>query len=147
MRRFCMTRVSAYVVVLVLAGTTSCLRSPQYFVERGNRLMAEGKYEDAILQYRKAIQKDSNFGEAHLGLGKALLRQGNGGEAYYAFLRANQLLPQRDDVQIQLGDVAVSFLIQLDTHPKVFYDQVVSLRDSFLSKDPNSFDGLRWKGY
>ena len=142
-----MARVSAYVVVLVLAGTASCLRSPQSFVERGNRLMAEGKYDDAILQYRKAIQKDTNIGEAHLGLGKALLRQGNGGDAYYAFLRANQLLPQRDDVQIQLGDAAVSFLIQLDTHPKVFYDQVSSLRDSFLLKDPNSFDGLRWKGY
>jgi Flp pilus assembly protein TadD len=143
-----MTRVSAYIiVVLVLAGTTSCLRSPQYFVEKGNQLMAQGKYDDAILQYRKAIQKDANFGEAHFSLGKALLRQHNGVDAYYAFLHANQLLPQRDDIKIQLGDVAVSYLIQLDNHPKLFYDQTVSLRDSFLARDPNSFDGLRWKGY
>src|SRR5438270_2131913 len=137
----------AQLIVLILTATTSCLHRPQSFVDKGNSLLAQAKYDDAVLQYRKALQKDPMYGEGHFGLGKALLKQGHLSEAYDHFVTADQVLPGRDDIKIQMGDLAVSFLLRLDTHPKIFYDQVAALRDYFLSRNPSSYDGLRWKGY
>lgn len=51
--------------LLLVSGCTS----KQSYVDRGNRLLEAGKYADASIQYRKAIQKDPQFGEAHYRLG------------------------------------------------------------------------------
>jgi predicted TPR repeat methyltransferase len=42
---------------------------------RGNLLQAEGRFTDAIEAYRRAIELDPAFGEAHLNLGQALARE------------------------------------------------------------------------
>lgn len=44
-----------------------------------------GKFDDAIIQYRKALAIDSNFINSHLGIGAALMYQGKAGEAAAEF--------------------------------------------------------------
>ena len=124
-----------------------CSRSARAYVERGDQFSAEGKYADAALNYRRAIQKDARYGPAYLALGKMALKQGQWRDAYDSLTRAEDLLPNNTEVAVLLGDLAVSSLVQDQRHPQVLYDQVAKLRDAFLTKDPNSFDGLRWKGY
>src|SRR5260370_1063632 len=133
--------------VLSLLANAACSRSPKSYVDKGVRFAAEGKLDEAVLNFRKAIQHNAAYGEAYLALGKAQLGMRDVSEAYWSFVSANQLLPQNDDAKIQLGDVAVSLLIQDERHPRFLYEQVSKLRDNFLAKDANSFDGLRWKGY
>ena len=53
----------------ILLFELACSKSPQYHVERGNRLMASGKYADAELQYRESISKDPKFAEGYYRLG------------------------------------------------------------------------------
>ena len=57
--------------------TTSCLQSPQGYLAKGNQFFGAGKNEEAILNYRKAIQKDARFGEAYYRLALAELNQPN----------------------------------------------------------------------
>ena len=59
-------------VFLVLVG---CNRDPeaakQKLVETGNRYFENGKFKEASIIYRRAIQKDRRYGEAYYRLGLA----------------------------------------------------------------------------
>ena len=58
-----------------------CLRS-------GNRLYRDSMYTKAEVDYRKAIEADSRFPQAHFNLGNALLRQQKPKEATQAYEQA-----------------------------------------------------------
>jgi protein O-GlcNAc transferase len=47
----------------------------------GNSLLKSGKVEDAIEEFRNALNYDPDYAEAHMGLANALQRQGNSIEA------------------------------------------------------------------
>src|SRR5215467_8138910 len=87
--------------------TISCGRSPQVYIERGNRYFAAKKYEEAGLNYRKAVQKDPQFGEAFYRFGLNELEEKKFPEAYSALTEAALLLPDRTDVQVTLADLAI----------------------------------------
>jgi tetratricopeptide (TPR) repeat protein len=83
---------------MVLLAMTACSTKRGY-VEKGNVLFQQGKYEAAAINYRKAIQKDPNYGEAFYRLGLNEAEQGNAGDAYNALFRANQLLSTNTEVK------------------------------------------------
>src|ERR1700693_1168353 len=85
-------------VVISLCAGTACIATKQGYVSKGNKLYDAGKFPDASLNYRKAIQKDPSFGEAYYRLGLAAMKQDQGNEAYDALYRAVQLLPDRMEV-------------------------------------------------
>jgi predicted TPR repeat methyltransferase len=60
---------------------------------RGNLLQADGRTEDAIGCYRKAVAIDSGFAEAHLNLGRTLARGLRLDEAIEPLRRALELRP------------------------------------------------------
>src|SRR5579859_2497394 len=93
-------------IVLTLCCLLGCTRSPQYYVDKGNRLYSEGQYEDAALNYRNGIKKDPDFAEAHYRLARAEVKRGNGSEAFNEFRRAVALAPDRDDFRVDLADLA-----------------------------------------
>jgi tetratricopeptide (TPR) repeat protein len=127
--------------------TTSCLQSPQGYLAKGNQFFAAGKNEEAILNYRKAIQKDARFGEAYYRLGLAELKTGNGRGGYPALVSANRLLPDRLDVKASLADLLLLSYARDGTRPVGFYTQLKKLAEEFLAKDKHSYDGLRIKAY
>src|SRR3974390_3461193 len=63
-------------------------KDPNYFFNFGNRLMAQGKFEEAIAAYRRVINIKPDFAEAHSNLGIMLVVQGKLEEAIAAFRRA-----------------------------------------------------------
>ena len=69
----------------LLAG---CSRSPGQYLERGNKYLAEEKYNEAILEYKNALKKDPRFAEAHYQIGIANLRQGYIEEGGQSILQA-----------------------------------------------------------
>src|ERR1700693_1033797 len=80
---------------LVLSGCTT----KEGYVAKGNKLSEARKYADAVITYRKAIQKDPKFGEAYYRLGLVALKQGDAKQAYTALTRAVELLPDNDDAK------------------------------------------------
>src|SRR5208283_331295 len=77
----------------VLLITAGCTASPQTYIERGNRFAVAGKYDDAMIQYRKALQEAPAFGEAHYRLGLAALKKNLPIDAYQELHRAGVLMP------------------------------------------------------
>src|SRR6516165_2048917 len=145
-----MTRyVSPFVFLLILV-FAGCTRNAQYYLERGNKLSAEGKYADAELSYRKAIQKDPNSGETFFQLGQVELKLKRISESYQFLSRAVQLLPKRDDAKVKLADLCLAVYAADPRHPQnlqPLYEKAVNLSDQVYAHDPNGFDALRLKGH
>jgi tetratricopeptide (TPR) repeat protein len=140
------TQVSfLFLVGVVVLFEVNCRTAPDY-LRSGNNFFEAGKYEDAEIQYRKALQKNANFGEAYYRIGLIKIEQHKGAEAYQPLFHAVQLMPDSDDAKTKLADVSFALYVVAPTHPKAAYNQVESLADQLLAKDRNSFDGLRLKG-
>ena len=139
--------VSICAVVIAFGVLLACIATKQSYVAKGNKLYDAGKYADASLNYRKAIQKDPNFGEAYFRLGLAAIKQSQAREAYDSLFRAAQLLPDRVDVTEKFGDICLTFYLADSSHPQVFYKQISQLSDQLLALNANSYEGLMLKGY
>jgi len=139
--------VTISVSVALMAMLGGCTLSKQSYLLKGDKLVAEGKYEDAVLNYRKAIQRDPNFGEAYYRLGLAALKMQHGRDAFEALFRATQLLPRNLDAKQKFAELCVGFYLADPTRPQALYTQIVRLSDELLSQNPASYDGLMLKGY
>src|SRR5947208_12348926 len=78
-------------IVLCAIFSAACGSSPNVYVERGNKFVEAGKFDDAVLQYQKAIQKSSTFGDAYYRLGLAELKRNQPVPAYRNFRRAIEI--------------------------------------------------------
>ena len=123
-----------------------CSRGPQYYLDRGNRLYGEGKYADAVLNYRNGIKADARSGEAHYRLGLAQLKQGERREAFDELRSAVNLAPTREDYRVDLADLSLQYYGPDPQKPQILYTQIVETADFLLKRDANSFDGLRFRG-
>jgi predicted TPR repeat methyltransferase len=70
---------------------------------RGNLVQAEGRMEDAIACYRRAVAVDPKFGEAHLNLGRTLARNLQIEDAIEPLRRALELRPTDLSIYKQLA--------------------------------------------
>jgi tetratricopeptide (TPR) repeat protein len=137
----------APVVILLAVVSTACLRSPEDYVKKGNQLAAQGKYAEAEINYRKAIQKNTNYGEADYQLAMTDLKLGKVMDSYRTLGRAVQLLPNRDDVKVKMADLSLSLFLADRRRPRAPWDEAQKLADELLAKNPKSFDALRLKGH
>jgi len=136
----------AVIPVLLLMLLASCRQSPQEYVAKGNSFFSAGKYEDAIINYKKAIQRDPKFGEGYYRLGLVQLKTGKSRDAYAALSTASALLPDRTDVKVTLADFLLLNYLGNKNRPTALYTQLTKLSEDLIAKDLNSYDGLRIKG-
>ncbi|HLK19219.1 MAG TPA: tetratricopeptide repeat protein [Bryobacteraceae bacterium] len=139
--------VCVCVFAVSLALSFGCGISKQSYLAKGNALFAAGKYQDASLIYRKAIQKDPAFGEAYFRLGLAALKLDQGKLAYDTLQHAVQLLPESQEAKERFADVCLTFYLASPSRPQVLYAQLVRISDELLLKNSNSYEGLMLKGY
>lgn len=126
-------------VLLLFAAllTVACSKDPQVarteFLEKGNRFLAQGKSQEAIVEYRNALQQDPRYAEARLKLSEAYAQAGNQQEAFREAVRAADLLP--DDVAAQVR--AGQFLLLFGQ-----FEDAKTRAEKALFKDPKSTDAL-----
>src|SRR5688572_24161821 len=90
------------VFLCVAAGACSgSSKASRDYVENGNRLLKEGKTQEAIIEYRNAIKEDPKSGQARYQLAEAYANGGNTVAAAREYVRAADLLPQETLVQIK----------------------------------------------
>ena len=135
----------AFATLVLFLLLSACRTSKDYF-EKGNRFFESGRYEDAILNYRNAIQKDRKFGEAYYRLALAELKQGNQPAAFAALRAAGALLPDRDDIAVAHADLELGMLLADPRRPDRYQQDLIALSDQLLRRHPDSYDGLRIKG-
>ncbi|MGJ5817412.1 tetratricopeptide repeat protein [Paludibaculum fermentans] len=138
-------------LLVALLSLGGCMRDPEKvkrrYLENGNKYMAQSKYKEAALMYRNAIRRDPKFGEAYSQLGDAELRRGDVRAAVGAYRRAVELLPNSEDAAGKLADIYLAaYSMQKDRNSPLL-GEVRDLTETLLKKDPNSYHGLRLKGF
>jgi tetratricopeptide (TPR) repeat protein len=85
--------------------------SPADLVKQGEKLNAEGKQDDALALYNKALQQSPSLYEAHLDAGIALDLKGDYAAAREHFTKAIEIAPP-DSRQQALRAMAVSYAFE-----------------------------------
>jgi len=134
--------------VLVAASIISagCGTTPEAYLQRGNRFFDAGKYDDADIQYRKAIQKQPSFGEAHYRLALVELKKNKPSDGLQELRAAIQSSPDNEPAIAKLCELNI-FLYKADrAHSTQFYQEAVKAKDQLLARNIDGFDALRLQG-
>jgi tetratricopeptide (TPR) repeat protein len=138
-----MRRLAVIVAALALV---SCTRDPNVakkrYLENGNKYFAKGKYKEASIMYRNALQKDQRYGPAYYHLALTDLKLGRVPNALGELRRAIELIPKDQpehiDSQIRLAEIYLAF-----SREEQYLNEVEGITKELLQRDPNSFDGHR----
>ena len=105
--------LARFVLVAVVAVVAGCGSNPDVkkaqLLETGNSYLKRGKYREASLIYRRALQYDRRFTEAYYRLGLAEVALGRYLEAMQALQRAADLAPGNAGVYERLSDLYLAF--------------------------------------
>lgn len=140
----------AMCAALLLPMATSCTWSKEaartrYF-EQGNRYYAQQKYVEAELAYRKALQKDPQFGEAYYRLGQTQLKRGRIARGVTSLRHALLRLPGHKDVRVLLAEIYLTAYAGDSQRPKVLLDEFKSLLKQLNRIAPESYETWRLTG-
>ncbi len=120
----------------------------QHYYQEGMDRYAKAQYKEASLAFRKAIQKDPEFGEAYYRLGLAELHpDGDLPRAVTALRRATVLLPYKEEPKIKLAEIYLQSYIASSGTEKYPIDQARGLAQVLLQRNPKSYQGLRLSGH
>jgi tetratricopeptide (TPR) repeat protein len=124
------TLVGIAALVIISAG---CSKDPavekQSKLKRGDAYAAQGKLDEAIIEYRGAIQLDPKLGEARRKLGDAYAKKGDQANAAREYIRGADLLPDDADLQLVAG---ASLLLAGQ------FEDARARVDKVLAKDPKN---------
>lgn len=101
-------RCSALLLVLISAGLLQgCTRDPNVrklkYLKSGEHYAAEGKQQEAIIQFSNAIKIDHNYAAAHYDLAKAYMKLGALSGGYAELQRTVDLDPHNIQAHLDLG--------------------------------------------
>src|SRR6476661_2578391 len=146
-----MPRCARIVLIPLMLLAIACSRDPrvqsQKLVENGNKFSNKGKFKEASIMYRRALNKDAKNGDAYYRLGLASLKLSAWSDAAHALRRAIDLQPNNADAATKLADLYWLFYTNDPIARKSLVPEIQDLSDQLLKRDPKSFDGLRVAGY
>jgi tetratricopeptide (TPR) repeat protein len=140
-------RAGLFVAASLLGLLTGCRSDPKSYVDKGNKYYDRGKYKEASIMYRKALNKDMRYGEAWYRLGLTNMKQTIYPEARRDFSRAMEIDPNNTDAIVKLGDIDLMYYVLDSRGNKSLLTDLKDLTQQLFKKDPKSFDGLRFSGY
>lgn len=138
---------------LAALALVSCSRDPNYLKQKyltsGNKYFEAGRYAEANIYYRRAIENDRRFGDAYYHLALTDLKQGTIPGAVAALRRAVELLkpgtPDSDDATLKLSEILV-VAAQSQEKNEVLVSEVQGMTDGLLKRNPNSWQGHKLSG-
>ena len=124
-------------VVLVCASLTACAPDPeaakQKHFARAEQYFIEQKYDEAIIEYRNALQEDPKFAEARFKLAETYVAKNDYRNAYPEYIRAADLSP--DDIRIQ---ARAGNMLLLGRR----FEEARTRARTILQKDPSNLEAL-----
>jgi tetratricopeptide (TPR) repeat protein len=132
-------RVFLVGVGLLLA--TSCAKNTEVakraYLKSGDTYFGEKQYNEAIVQYRNAVQQDPRFGEARYKLAESYVRVNDPAGAYREYIRAADLMPANVEAQVKAGQMLLL--------ARQFEDAKVRA-DRILANDPKNLQAQILRG-
>ena len=128
---------SLFLIAALTASLAGCSTDPEsrkraYF-ESAERYVAAKQYDEAIVEYRNALQQDPQFAEARFKLAEAYVAKNDYRNAYPEYIRAADLMP--DDLRVQTRAGTMLLLGRR-------FDEARARARQILQKDPSNLNGL-----
>ena len=146
-----MNKMKIAALLLLTLAFVGCDSDPkvarQKYLETGDRYFKNAKYREAIIFYKRALQKDARFAQAYYQLGNAELKRGSPMEAMRAYQRCVELDTNNTDAASKLAEIYLAAYSRSETKPKNLLKEIETISKRLLDKDPKNFDGLRLRGF
>jgi tetratricopeptide (TPR) repeat protein len=138
------------VLPLFLLVLASCSRDPkvqaQRYLDNGNKFFNRGKFREASIMYRRALQKDKLFGEAYYRLALTDYKLSAYSDAAKMLRITIDLQPGNTDAITKLADLFVAASLQDAKHSAEAVKEAKELTDKLLAQNPRSYDAHRILG-
>jgi tetratricopeptide (TPR) repeat protein len=143
--RFCAGLIKrACCIFLVLAcvflGTYS--RDPKAMRDRcvasAEKYFRNGRYHEASILYRRALQFDPRYADAYYQLGKAQTALRKYSDAARSFARASSLDPANEDAAVRLAEFDITAYVTDHRSNKRALAEAQPLVGQILKRNPNS---------
>ena len=113
-----------FLILPLLLMAVACTRDPKQvskkYVETGNKYFDRGRFKQASIMYRTALNKDRLNGEAYYRLGLTNLKLGELANAVRVLRRAVELQPGNDDAISKLADIYLMAFLASPERPETF---------------------------
>ncbi len=116
-------------LVSVVLSLAACSRNAQQYLASGDKSFKAGKYSEAVIYYRNAVQVNPKLAQAHYGLARAYLKSASFQDALKEFQSTVDLDPGNSEAQLQLATLLL-------TGRK--YDEAKAAAGKVLTADPNN---------
>ena len=130
MKRLTIGKCNVTLGILLLA---SCSTAPHArmltFLASGETYIKAGKYQEAVIEFRNAVQIDPKSATAHYQLARAYMSLGNRAAAYRDFEESVSLDAGNVDAQLQLAALLID---------RKEYDRAQTMAEQVLDKDPKN---------
>ena len=108
----------------------------QEHYQNAMKLKEEGKLNEAIIEFKNAIQQDPNFADAYYQLGLTLLEQGKEpGQGYGSLMKAAELDKNNLDARLRVADLYFNQALRSPTRD---FEKVDTELKDILEIDPNN---------
>jgi tetratricopeptide (TPR) repeat protein len=107
-------------------------------LESGNRFFEQQQYRKAVVEYRRALQIDDLFGEARLQLARSYEKLDETALAGREYIRAADLLPADDAVQVAAGHHLIA---------AGRFEDARTRAETVLRRNPGDFDAQMLLGH
>jgi tetratricopeptide (TPR) repeat protein len=140
-------RHSAALSICLLLASCSGYNSAARYVTKGNQFLDQGKLADGLINFRKALQKDSHSGDAYYGLGRVQILQNKPAEAIQSLTQAHRLLKGREDVVATFADLCIELSARAPGANKQLYNQLRTLQQDSDVDPKLPYQSARLDGY
>lgn len=131
-----MQRYGIWVLFLFLAvGLVACSAEQKIkkHIQRAEAYDANEEYEEAVIEYRNALQLDPNKVETHLALAKVYFKMQKTRDGQWELGEAIRLDPKRNDLRLEYGELGRR--IQE-------YDSALEQAEAVIAVDPTNAEAL-----
>ncbi|HZI17542.1 MAG TPA: tetratricopeptide repeat protein [Pyrinomonadaceae bacterium] len=129
-------------VALFALGAASCSnpeKAKAEHVSRGETFLKERRYQEAVIEFRNAVQVDDQMAAAHWGLAQAYEALGRAGEYIEELQRTVKLDPSNVSARLKLAN---AYLAAYDRNKnQEFLAQAEQLAGEILARDDRNPDG------
>ena len=126
--------------------SAGCSQSPEKLLATANKYHQNKKYKEASILYQKVIAKDKTNAEAYYREGLNLLDEHQPGQASGYLRRAVDLKPDNADAATKLAEIYLTVYASDPHKYRNLLDEARDLNTKVLTREPNSYAGLRLAG-
>ena len=99
---------AAAISVLAVSCQSDPVAAGKRYAASGDHYAGQGKFKEAIVEYKNAVQSNGKDGEIRLKLGDLLAKTGDFSSAIASYVRAADLLPDSLDAQLKAAGLLIA---------------------------------------